>query len=148
MKVIFMQDVKGQGKKGEIKNVSDGYAKNFLIPKGAAVEATNANLNDIKGKNESIQYKKDTEEENARNLSEKLKTISVSLSAKSGDNGKLFGSITSKDLSDALKKQHNIDIDKRKFNLPDGIKSIGEFNVTIKIHPGIPGTLKVIVTAQ
>lgn len=148
MKVIFMQDVKGQGKKGEIKNVSDGYAKNFLIPKGAAIEATNSNLNDLKGKNDSIQYKKDTEEENARNLSKKLETIAVKISAKSGENGKLFGSITSKDLADALKKQYSIDIDKRKFNLPDGIKSIGEFNVTIKLYTGITGTLKVMVVSE
>lgn len=148
MKVIFLQDVKGQGKKGEIKNVSDGYAKNFLLPKGAAIEATNANLNDIKGKNESIQYKKDQEEEFARNLSEKLKEVTVILTAKSGENGKLFGSITSKDLSDALKKQHNIDIDKRKFVLPDGIKSIGTFNVSVKLHPGITGNVKVTVNAQ
>ncbi len=148
MKVIFIQDVKGQGKKGEIKNVSDGYAKNFLIPKGVAIEATASNLNDLKGKNDSIQYKKDTEEENARNLSKKLETISVKISAKCGDNGKLFGSITSKDLSDSLKKQHNIDIDKRKFNLPDGIKSIGEFNVNIKLYAGITGTLKVIVVSE
>ena len=148
MKVIFMQDVKGQGKKGEIKNVSDGYAKNFLIPKGAAIEATNSNLNDLKGKNDSIQYKKDTEEENARNLSKKLETIAVKISAKSGENGKLFGSITSKDLADALKKQYSIDIDKRKFNLPDGIKSIGEFNVTIKLYTGITGTLKIMVVSE
>ena len=148
MKVIFTADVKGQGKKGEIKNVSDGYAKNFLLPKGVAIEATASNLNDIKGKNDSIKFKKDTEEEQARALSEKLKTISVKITAKCGENGKLFGSITSKDLSDELKKQHNISIDKRKFVLHDGIKSIGEFNVDIKLYPQIQGVLKVIVSAQ
>lgn len=148
MKVIFTADVKGQGKKGEVKNVSDGYAKNFLLPKGVAIEATASNLNDIKGKNDSIKFKKDTEEEQARALSEKLKTISVKITAKCGENGKLFGSITSKDLSDELKKQHNISIDKRKFVLHDGIKSIGEFNVDIKLYPQIQGVLKVIVSAQ
>ncbi len=148
MKVIFTADVKGQGKKGEVKNVSDGYAKNFLLPKGVAIEATASNLNDIKGKNDSIKFKKDTEEEQARALSEKLKTISVKITAKCGENGKLFGSITSKDLFDELKKQHNISIDKRKFVLHDGIKSIGEFNVDIKLYPQIQGVLKVIVSAQ
>lgn len=148
MKVIFTADVKGQGKKGEVKNVSDGYAKNFLLPKGVAIEATASNLNDIKGKNDSIKFKKDTEEEQARALSEKLKTLSVKITAKCGENGKLFGSITSKELSDELKKQHNISIDKRKIVLHDGIKSIGEFNVDIKLYPQIQGVLKVIVSAQ
>ncbi len=145
MKVIFLQDVKGQGKKGEIKNVSDGYAKNFLIPKGVCVEATNSNLNDIKGKNESIQYKKDMAEENARKLAEKLGTVSVEITTKAGDNGKLFGSITAKDIADKLKQDTKIDIDKRKIVLPDGIKALGEYTVDIKLHPGIVGKLKVNV---
>lgn len=148
MKVIFLQDVKGQGKKGEIKNVSDGYAKNFLLPKGAAVEATNSNLNDIKGKNESIQYQKDMAEENARILSKKLEDVSLVLTAKSGDNGKLFGSITAKDVADELKKLSKIDIDKRKIVLPDGIKALGEYTLDVKLHPGITGKLKVTVKAQ
>lgn len=148
MKVIFLQDVKGQGKKGEIKNVSDGYAKNFLLPKGAAVEATNSNLNDIKGKNESIQYQKDVAEENAHNLSKKLEEVSLVLTAKSGDNGKLFGSITAKDVADELKKLTKIDIDKRKIVLPDGIKALGEYTLDVKLHPGITGKLKVTVKAQ
>jgi len=148
MKVIFLQDVKGQGKKGEIKNVSDGYAKNFLLPKGAAVEATNSNLNDIKGKNESIQYQKDMAEENARTLSKKLEEVSLVLTAKSGDNGKLFGSITAKDVADELKKLTKIDIDKRKIVLPDGIKALGEYTLDVKLHPGITGKLKVTVKAQ
>ena len=148
MKVIFLQDVKGQGKKGEIKNVSDGYAKNFLLPKGVAVEATNSNLNDIKGKNESIQYQKDMAEENARNLAKQLEAASVILTAKSGDNGKLFGSITAKDVADKLKSDSKIDIDKRKIVLPDGIKALGEYTLDVKLHPGINGKLKVIVKAQ
>ncbi len=148
MKVIFLQDVKGQGKKGEIKNVSDGYAKNFLLPKGVAVEATNSNLNDIKGKNESIQYKKDMAEENAHALAKKLESVTVTLTAKSGDNGKLFGSITAKDVADRLKQDTKIDIDKRKIVLPDGIKALGEYTLDIKLHPGISGKLKVVVKNQ
>lgn len=148
MKVIFLQDVKGKGKKGDIKEVSDGYAKNFLLPKKVAVEATNANINDAKGKKEAIQHRKDVEEENARNLCAKISEISISLTAKAGDNGKLFGSITSKDLSEQLKKDFGFEIDKRKFVLPDGIKSAGNYTVDIKLHPGIVAKLKVNVEAQ
>jgi len=137
MKVIFLQDVKGQGKKGEIKNVSDGYAKNFLLPKGVAVEATNSNLNDIKGKNESIQYKKDMAEENAHALAKKLESVTVTLTAKSGDNGKLFGSITAKDIADRLKQDTKIDIDKRKIVLDGAIKTVCEQKVTVKLHPTV-----------
>lgn len=148
MKVIFLQDVKGKGKKGEIKNVSDGFAKNFLLPQKMAVEATAANLNAAKGKQESIQYHKDMEEENAKKLSEKIADISLSISAKAGENGKLFGSVTSKELSEILKKEHGFDIDKRKFVLPDGIKSEGAYTVDIKLHPGIVAKLKVTVKAR
>lgn len=148
MKVIFLQDVKGKGKKGEIKNVSDGFAKNFLLPQKMAVEATAANLNAAKGKQESIQYHKDMEEENAKKLAEKIAQISLNISAKAGENGKLFGSVTSKELSEILKKEHGFDIDKRKFVLPDGIKSEGTYTVDIKLHPGIVAKLKVTVKAQ
>ncbi|MBC8595500.1 50S ribosomal protein L9 [Qingrenia yutianensis] len=148
MKVIFLQDVKGKGKKGEIKNVSDGFAKNFLLPQKMAVEATAANLNAAKGKQESIQYHKDMEEENAKKLAEKIAQISLNISAKAGENGKLFGSVTSKELSEILKKEHGFDIDKRKFVLPDGIKSEGAYTVDIKLHPGIVAKLKVTVKAQ
>lgn len=148
MKVIFLQDVKGKGKKGEIKNVSDGFAKNFLLPHKMAVEATAANLNAAKGKQESIQYHKDMEEDNAKKLAEKIAQISLNISAKAGENGKLFGSVTSKELSEILKKEHGFDIDKRKFVLPDGIKSEGAYTVDIKLHPGIVAKLKVAVKAQ
>ncbi len=148
MKVIFLQDVKGKGKKGEIKNVSDGFAKNFLLPQKMAVEATAANLNAAKGKQESIQYHKDMEEDNAKKLAEKIAQISLNISAKAGENGKLFGSVTSKELSEILKKEHGFDIDKRKFVLPDGIKSEGAYTVDIKLHPGIVAKLKVTVKAQ
>ena len=148
MKVIFLQDVKGQGKKGEIKNVSDGYAKNFLLPKGVAVEANNANLNDIKGKNESIEYKKEQDILHANELKAKLEKITINLNAKIGANGKLFGSITSKEISEELKKKEGIDIDKRKFQMDDAIKTPGLFNIDIKLHPGIIGKDKVNVKAE
>lgn len=148
MQVILTQDVKGQGKKGDVVNVSDGYARNFLIAKGLGIEATKSNMNDLKGKKESAEYKIKTDTEEAKKLAETLKDITVNLSAKAGDNGKLFGSITSKDVADALTNQHHIKLDKKKFHLPDGIKTLGVTEVTVKLYTGISGTLKVNVTKQ
>lgn len=148
MKVIFIKDLKGQGKVGDQKNISDGYAKNFLIPKGYAIEATAANMNDLKGKKDSQEYKKEQDILHAEQTKAKLAEITVKISEKSGDNGKLFGSVTSKDIADELKKQHGIDIDKKKFVLPDGIKETGVFTVDVKLYPGISGKIKVEVCAQ
>ncbi len=148
MQVILTQDVKGQGKKGDVVNVSDGYARNFLIAKGLGIEATKSNMNDLKGKKESAEYKIKTDTEEAKKLAETLKDITVNLTAKAGDNGKLFGSITSKDVADALTNQHHIKLDKKKFHLPDGIKTLGVTEVTVKLYTGISGTLKVNVTKQ
>ena len=148
MQVILTQDVKGQGKKGDVVKVSEGYARNFLIAKGLGIEATKSNMNDLKGKKESAEYKIKTDTEEAKKLAETLKTITVTLSAKAGDNGKLFGSITSKDVADALTQQHHIKLDKKKFHLPDGIKTLGTTEVTVKLYTGISGTLKVNVEKQ
>jgi len=148
MKVIFIKDLKGQGKVGEEKNISDGYAKNFLIPKGYAIEATTANLNDYKGKKDSQEYKKQQEIEHAEEIKKSLDDISLKICAKSGENGKLFGSITSKELSEKLKNEYKISIDKKKFVLPDGIKTTGDFTVDIKLYPGITGKLKVKVISE
>ncbi len=148
MKVIFIQDVKGQGKKGEEKNIADGYARNFLLPKGLAVEATAANLNNLKGQKESQAYKKEQEIKAAEEIKEKLEGVTVKLSAKAGESGKLFGSITAKDIADALKKQHNIDIDKRKIVLNGDIKTTGDITVDAKLYPQIIGKIKVSITAQ
>ena len=148
MKVVLTQDVKSQGKKGQLIDVSDGYARNFLIAKGLGIEATKSNMNDLKGKKESAEYKIKTDTEEAKKLAETLKEITVNLSAKAGDNGKLFGSITSKDVADALTNQHHIKLDKKKFHLPDGIKTLGVTEVTVKLYTGISGTLKVNVTKQ
>lgn len=148
MKVILTQDVKGQGKKGQVINVSDGYARNFLLAKGLATEATKSNLNDLKGKQESAEYKIKTDTEEAKKLAEQMKELVVNLKAKAGDNGKLFGSITSKDVSEALTNQHHIKLDKKKFVLPDGIKTLGVTEVTVKLYTGITGTLRVNVEKQ
>ena len=145
MKVILMQDVKGQGKKGQTINVSDGYARNFLLPKNLAVEATNAAINDMKGKDEAFAYKKQTELNEAKEMQTKLAGISVSLKAKAGANGKLFGSVTNKDIAESLLSQHHIKIDKRRFEMED-IKQTGTFEISVKLYPDVVGKLKVVVT--
>ena len=148
VKVILTQDVKGQGKKGQTVNVSDGYARNFLLPKGLATEATKSNLNDLKGKQEAMEYKIKTDTDEAKKIAETMKDIVVEMKAKAGDNGKLFGSITSKDVAEALTQQHHIKLDKKKFVMPDGIKNLGVTEVPVKLYTGITGTLKVNVTQQ
>ncbi len=145
MQVILTQDVKGQGKKGQMVNVSDGYARNFLFPKKLAEPATKSNINVLKGKQESLEYKKKVELEEANAIADKMKDIKVMLKAKAGDNGKLFGSVTSKDVAEALTSQHHIKLDKKKFVMPDGIKSLGTTIVDVKIYTGVVGKLSVVV---
>lgn len=142
MKVILLQDVKGQGKKGTMINVSDGYARNFLIPKKLAKEATASAVNDLKGQNEAFAYKKETELKEAKEMQGKLKNLAVSITAKAGSNGKLFGSVTNKDVAEALLNQHHIKIDKRRFEMED-IKNTGSVTVNIRLYPDVIGTLKV-----
>lgn len=148
MEVIFIKDLKGQGKAGDKKNISDGYAKNFLIPKGYAVEANAANLNNLKGKKDSEAFKKQQELENAQKIKEQLETITVVIKAKSGDNGKIFGSVTSKDIADILSKEHSLSIDKKKIVLPDGIKELGIFDIEVKLYPSVTGKIKLRVEQQ
>lgn len=148
MEVIFIKDLKGQGKAGDKKNISDGYAKNFLIPKGYAVEANAANLNNLKGKKDSEAFKKQQELENAQKIKEQLETITVVIKAKSGDNGKIFGSVTSKDIADILSKEHSLSIDKKKIVLPDGIKELGVFDIEVKLYPSVTGKIKLRVEQQ
>ena len=147
MQVILTQDVKGQGKKGQMVNVSDGYARNYLLPRGLAQEATKENINVMKGKAESLEYKIKTEKEEAQKIVDALKEIEVVLSAKCGANGKLFGSITSKDVAEELKMQHHIKLDKKKFVMND-IKTLGTTEVEVKVYTGITGKLKVVVKEQ
>lgn len=148
MKVIFLQDVKGKGKKGEVKEVSVGYAQNFLIKNKLAVEATPANLATLEGQKKRAQ--KDAAEElaAAKKLKEKIDTITVELKAKSGDGGRLFGSITTKQIAEALEKKEGIKVDRRKMDLPDAIRSLGYTNVPVKLHPEVTATFKVHVTEE
>lgn len=148
MKVILTQDVKSQGKKGDLINVSDGYATNFLLPKGLAKPATKQAINELEGQRGAQQYHKNQEEKKAHDLAERLKSVTVNLSAKAGKEGKLFGSITSKDVAQALKDQHKIEVDKRKIDLPDGIKNCGIRDVNVTLYPKIVGTFKVAVTEE
>lgn len=145
MKVILNQDVKGQGKKGDMIEVSDGYARNFLFPKNLAKEATKENINVLKGQKESQEYREKKALEEAEAIKSQVDEVVVKIKAKAGDNGKLFGSVTSKEIAEELKMQHHIKLDKKKFVLPDGIKSLGTTVVDIKIHPGVVGKLKVSV---
>lgn len=148
MQVILTQDVKGKGKKGDMVKVSDGYARNFLLPRGLAQEATKSNINAMEGQAASAEYKRQKAIEEAQATAEKIKTIRVSLKAKAGAGGKLFGSVTAKDVAEALTAQHHIKLDKKKFVLPDGIKTLGTTVVDVKIHPGVVGKLNVDVTAE
>lgn len=146
MKVILQADVKGKGKKGDYVEVSDGYARNFLLPRGLAVEANNSNLNVLKGKKEAEAFRRQQELEQAQEIASKLEKITVELSAKAGENGKLFGSITAKDIAEAVKMQHHIVVDKRKLVVPDGgIKTIGTHKLEVKLHPQVHGVCSVKV---
>lgn len=145
MKVILKQDVKGLGKKDEIVNASDGYAKNYLIPRGIAVEATSGNVNETVNKQKAAADKKQRELDNAKEFASKLKDKTVVIKAKAGENGKLFGAIAGKDIADAIKKQYNIDIDKKKIVLDDPIKTLGDHTVEIKIYAGVAVNVNVSV---
>ena len=148
MKVILTQDVKAQGKKGDLINVSDGYANNFLLKKGLAKVATKQAINELEGKKGAEEYRRNQEEEKAKNSADRMKEFTVKLTAKSGKEGKLFGSITSKDVAQALKEQYNIEVDKRKIDLPDGIKTCGTRDVNVSLYHGVTGTFKVQVTEE
>lgn len=147
MKVILKQDIKGVGKKDQIINAADGYARNFLFPKGLAVPADAGNLNNLKAKNEAQAAQKEKNLENSKKLAEKLKTKILVIDVKAGSNGKLFGGVTSKEISEALKKQLNVDIDKKKILLNEVIKQEGIFPVDLKLQEGIIAKIKVHVRA-
>ncbi len=148
MKVVLLMDVKGHGKKGDVVEASDGYARNFLLPKKMAEIATADVLNNLKGKNEAAAYHKQQEIEKAKEIAASLEGAKVVLTGKAGDNGKLFGKITNQNVADAIKFQLHHVIDKRKIVLPDGIKTIGETTVEIKVYPEISAKIKVLVNPQ
>lgn len=146
MKVILLDNVKGVGKKDEIINANDGYARNFLLPKKLAVEANNQNLAKLKSKLDSNEHRKMTEKSEAEEISKKLEEIILKIDVKAGENGKIFGGVTAKELSEQLEKQYKIKIDKKKFELKETIKTVGTFTIALKLYEGVIGKLKVQVT--
>jgi large subunit ribosomal protein L9 len=148
MKVILLEDVKNVGKKGQIINAKDGYARNFLFPKNLAIEATEINLKNLETAKKKKEEKENEILEEAKALEEELMQKTIVIKTKIGENGKLFGSITTKEISELLEKDHGILIDKKKFDLDDPIKSVGEYYVKIKLHPMVNAKLKVIVTEK
>ncbi|AVS03742.1 TPA: 50S ribosomal protein L9 [Staphylococcus aureus] len=148
MKVIFTQDVKGKGKKGEVKEVPIGYANNFLLKKNYAVEATPGNLKQLELQKKRAKQERQQEIEDAKALKETLSNIEVEVSAKTGEGGKLFGSVSTKQIAEALKAQHDIKIDKRKMDLPNGIHSLGYTNVPVKLDKEVEGTIRVHTVEQ
>ncbi|MBP7073398.1 MAG: 50S ribosomal protein L9 [Clostridia bacterium] len=148
MKVVLLQDVKDLGKKEQLVNVSDGYARNYLFPRKLAAEATSGKLKELEEKKNAEMIKKDKEKQAAKELADKLGKMEVNFKVKAGENGKLFGSITSKDVADALKSQHKTEIDKKKIVLHDAIKALGTYKVEIKVYPEISALINVKVEEQ
>ncbi|MBQ9893882.1 MAG: 50S ribosomal protein L9 [Ruminococcus sp.] len=146
MKIIFLQDVKGSGKKGEIKNVADGYARNMLLPKGLAVEATPENMTKLQGQQSSAQHKIDLEIQAAKEAAAKVKGKKVNITAKAGSNGKLFGSVTAANVAEALDKQFGVKLDKKKITLSTDIKNFGSYTATLKFYNGVSETVDVEVS--
>lgn len=145
MKVVLLQDVKGKGKKGELCNVSDGYARNFLFPKKLAVEADNAALNELKNREESAAHHKKEELQAAKETAARLDGKTISITAKAGAGGKLFGSVTSKEIAAEIKNSLGIEVDRKKMNVAD-IKNFGEYTAEIKLHQGVTAKLTVKVS--
>lgn len=148
MKVILLQDVKGTGKKDDIVNVSDGYARNFLLPKKLAVEASASAMNDIKNRERAKEHRIQEEKKAAQALADKLNGTTVKLFAKAGASGKLFGSITAKEVAELISKQAGVEIDKRKVSLANEIKSFGTYECEVKLYTGISAKMFVLVGSE
>lgn len=145
MKVILLEDVKSLGKKGEIVNVSDGYARNYVLPKKLGVEASSANMNDLKLQRQNAEKVAQEQLEAARQLAETLQTREVVIRMKSGEGGRAFGSVSSKEIASAAKEQCGLELDKKKIQLPEAIKALGAYEVSIRLHPQVTGKLRVKV---
>lgn len=148
MKVILLKDVKGSGKAGDILNVADGYARNFLIGKGLALEATAKNLNDLQGKKASAQHKIDVETADNQKIADTLNDKEIIIKAKAGQGGKLFGAITAAAIADAIKAQYSVVIEKKKINLNTEIKAFGDFSAVIKLTHGVSCSVKIKVVEE
>ena len=146
MKVVFLADVKGQGKKDQVKEVSDGYARNILLPKGLAAVADAKVMNEIKNREASKQHKIDVERADAKATADKLTKLTVKITAQAGADGKLYGSVTAKDIAEALEKQFGIVIDKRKLSLSDPIRTYGVYSLDVKLYSDVSGKVNVSVS--
>ncbi len=148
MKVILKIDIKGVGKKDQVINAADGYARNFLFPKNLAVEANAENMSKLKAKKDSNAYKKTQEKEEAKKIADKLSKILLKIPVKAGENGKIFGGVSAKEISDLLKEEYKIEVDKKKIELKETIKTLGIRNITIKLYEGVVGSLKIDVISK
>ncbi len=148
MKVLLLEDVKGTGKKDEIVKVSDGFARNFLFPKKLAVEATTATIKGAQKKKAAEDKREEEKKDAALALGKSLKEKTVTLKVRSGEQGRLYGSVTTQEIADGLKAQHGIEVDKRKIELAEPIRQVGEAQVTIKLYPEVTTTMKVLVVAE
>ena len=148
MKVILKENIKGVGKKDEVINASDGYARNFLFPKNLAVEANAENMSKLKAKQDSNAFKKSQEKEEAEKIADKLSKILLKIKVKAGANGKIFGGVSSKEIAENLEKQYQIKVDKKKIDLKDTIKTLGTFSIEIKLFEGVVGKVKVDVISE
>ena len=148
MKVILKADIKGVGKKDQVINASDGYARNFLFPKNLAVEANNSNMSKLKAKNDANQYRKDQEKEKAEEVKKEIEKLTLKIAVKAGENGKIFGGVSSKEIAENLEKQYNITVDKKKIGLKDTIKTLGSQTVEIKLFEGVIAKLKIHVISE
>ena len=148
MKVILKADIKGVGKKDEVINASDGYARNYLFPKKLAVPADVGNMNNLKAKNDSKAFRKEEQLKDSKATAEKLKSITLKFVLKAGENGKVFGGITAKEISEKLKSEYNIDIEKKKIILNETIKSVGTTKVEMKLNEGVMASVAVMIQAK
>lgn len=148
MKVILLQDIKGVGKKDEIINASDGYARNFLFPKKMAIPADEGNMARLQSKKDSQEYKKELERKDAKQVKSKIENIVLEIKVKAGENGKIFGGVTSKEISEELKNRYSIQVDKKKIILKETIKTLGRFNIEIKLYEDIVANLVLQINAM
>ncbi|MDH8679216.1 50S ribosomal protein L9 [Fusibacter bizertensis] len=148
MKVILLKDIKGTGKKGDIINASDGHARNYLIPRGLAKEATDGSVKELEHQNASKQKKEEEQLAEAKALAARISTLDVTFKTKAGEGGRLFGSITNKDIADMIKTKHKLDIDKKKIAMDQPIRTLGTTNVTIKVYPKVSAQMKVHVIEE
>ena len=148
MKVILKSDIKGIGKKDQVINASDGYARNYLFPKNLAVPADKENMANLNSKQKANEYKRSIELEEAKKLADKISNLTLNIKIKAGENGKIFGSVTSKEISENLKSKYKIEVDKKKIELKEPIKTLGSFNVSIKLYESVVAKLNIKIIKE